>query len=38
VASVSSTGVVRGVAAGTATITVRTNSGGFTATCVVTVV
>ena len=38
VASVSSTGVVRGVAVGTATITVRTNSGGLTATCVVTVV
>lgn len=38
VASVSSTGVVRGVAVGTATITVRTNSGALTATCVVTVV
>ena len=37
VASVSTTGVVRGVTAGTATITVRTNSGGLTATCVVTV-
>lgn len=38
VASVTSAGVVRGVVAGTATITVRTNSGGLTATCVVTVV
>ena len=38
VASVSSTGVVRGVAAGTATITARTNSGGLTSTCVVTVI
>jgi uncharacterized protein YjdB len=37
VVSVSSTGVVRGVAAGTATVTVRTNSGGLTSTCVVTV-
>jgi uncharacterized protein YjdB len=38
VASVSTTGVVRGLVAGTATITVRTNSGGLTSTCVVTVV
>ena len=38
VASVSSTGVVRGLVAGTATVTVRTNSGGLTSTCVVTVV
>lgn len=30
-------GVVSGVAAGTATITVTTEEGGFTATCVVTV-
>jgi len=36
-ASVSNNGVVTGVAAGTATITVRTNDGGKTATCVVTV-
>ena len=38
VASVSSAGVVRGLAVGTATISVRTNSGGLTSSCVVTVV
>jgi uncharacterized protein YjdB len=38
VATVTTAGVVRGVAVGTATITVRTNSGSLTATCVVTVV
>ena len=37
VASVSASGVVTGVAAGTATITVRTVDGGFTATSVITV-
>ena len=37
VATVSSTGVVTGVAAGSATITVTTISGGFTATCNVSV-
>lgn len=37
VATVTTAGVVRGVAVGTATITVRTNSGGLTSTCVVTV-
>lgn len=30
-------GLVRGVAPGTAVITVRTNDGGFEATCAVTV-
>lgn len=38
VATVSSTGVVTGVAAGTAIITVTTADGGKTATCAVTVV
>jgi uncharacterized protein YjdB len=37
VASVTTTGVVRGVATGTATITVRAKSGGLTSTCLVTV-
>ncbi len=37
IATVSSTGVVTGVSAGTATITVTTVDGGKTATCVVTV-
>ena len=37
VATVSSTGVVSGVSLGTATITVKTQDGGKTATCVVTV-
>jgi len=37
VATVSSTGLVTGVSAGTATITVTTADGGFTATCAVTV-
>lgn len=37
VATVSSSGVVKGVKAGTATITVKTASGGKTATCKVTV-
>jgi len=37
VATVSSSGLVTGVAAGTATITVTTNDGGFTAACAVTV-
>jgi len=37
VATVSSTGVVTGVAAGNATITVTTTDGGKTATCAVTV-
>ena len=37
VATVSSAGVVKGVKAGTATITVKTASGGKTATCKVTV-
>lgn len=37
VATVSSEGVVTGVKAGTATITVTTNDGGKTATCAVTV-
>lgn len=37
IASVSETGVVTGVGAGTATITVTTEDGGFTATCSVTV-
>lgn len=36
-ATVSSTGLVTGVAAGTATITARTQDGGYTATCSVTV-
>ena len=36
-ATVSSTGLVTGVAAGSAAITVRTQDGGFTATCQVTV-
>ena len=38
VASVTPAGVVRAVGAGTATISVRTNSGGLTSTCVVTVI
>ena len=38
VATVSTEGVVTGVAAGTANITVTTNDGGYTASCVVTVV
>jgi uncharacterized protein YjdB len=38
VATVSSTGVVTGVAAGSATITVTTQDGGHTATCTVTVI
>jgi len=38
VASVTTAGVVRGVATGTATITVRAKSGGLTSTCIVTVV
>jgi hypothetical protein len=37
VASVSATGLVTGVSAGTATITVTTADGGFTAECAVTV-
>lgn len=37
VATVSNTGLVSGVNAGTATITVTTEDGGFTATCTVTV-
>ena len=37
IATVTSGGVVKGVAPGTATITVRTNDGGYTANCVVTV-
>ena len=37
IATVNSTGVVSGVAAGTATITVRTVDGSYTATCTVTV-
>ena len=37
IATVSSTGVVTGVAEGTATITVTTDDGDFTATCAVTV-
>lgn len=37
VATVSSTGVVTGVMAGTATITATTADGGFTASCVVTI-
>ena len=37
VATVSSTGLVKAIAAGTATITVKTNSGGKTATCKITV-
>lgn len=37
VATVSSSGLVTGVKAGTTTITVRTEDGDFTATCVVTV-
>jgi formylglycine-generating enzyme required for sulfatase activity len=37
VATVSTSGLVTGVAAGTATITVRTDDGGYTASCVVTV-
>ena len=37
VATVSSSGVVTGIAAGSATITVTTNDGNKTATCVVTV-
>lgn len=37
VATVSSTGLVTAVSAGTATITVTTQDGGFTATCSVTV-
>lgn len=37
VATVSSAGLVVGKAAGTATITVKTNDGGFTTSCVVTV-
>ena len=38
VATVSSSGVVTAVGAGTATITVTTNDGGFTASCNVTVI
>ncbi len=38
VATVSSTGLVTAVAKGTATITVKTSDGNFTATCVVTVI
>ena len=37
VATVSSTGLVKGVKAGTATITVKTNDGGFTQKCTITV-
>ena len=37
VASVSRTGLVKAVKAGTATVTVRTADGGFTNTCVITV-
>jgi uncharacterized protein YjdB len=37
VATVSNTGLVTAVAAGSATITVRTSDGGYTATCSVTV-
>lgn len=37
VATVSSSGLVTSVGMGSATITVRTNDGGFTATCAVTV-
>ncbi|EOD6737821.1 Ig domain-containing protein, partial [Cronobacter sakazakii] len=36
-ATVSSTGLVTGVAAGTSTITFKSNDGNFTATCAVTV-
>ncbi len=38
IATVSSTGLVKSVAVGTATITVTTEDGSFTATCVVTVI
>ena len=38
IATVSSNGQVRGMATGTATITVTTVSGGFTASCLITVV
>jgi uncharacterized protein YjdB len=38
ICSISSSGLVRGVVAGTATVTVRTSDGGYTASCVVTVV
>ena len=38
IASVSNNGIVKGEALGTATITVKTECGGFTATCEVTVV
>ncbi|MDR0536992.1 MAG: C10 family peptidase [Tannerellaceae bacterium] len=37
IATVTSAGLVRGIAPGTATITVRTNVGGYTATCIVIV-
>ena len=37
VATVTSAGVVKGVKAGSATITVKTNDGGYTAKCTVTV-
>jgi Bacterial surface proteins containing Ig-like domains len=37
IATVDTTGLVAGVAAGSATITVTTDDGGFTATCAVTV-
>lgn len=37
IATVSSTGVITAIASGTATITVKTISGGFTATCSVSV-
>ena len=37
IATVSSAGVVKGVKAGSATITVKTNDGGYTATCAVSV-
>ncbi|WP_337740110.1 Ig-like domain-containing protein [Cronobacter malonaticus] len=36
-ATVSSTGLVTGVAAGTSTITFKSHDGNFTATCAVTV-
>ena len=37
VATVSSTGLVKGIKNGTATITVKTTDGGYTETCVITV-
>jgi uncharacterized protein YjdB len=37
IATVSSAGLVRGIATGTATITATTTDGGFTASCIITV-